>query len=276
MNQQTQTQGNLAKMQAELSETVLYTLPLSDARVALNPLLGERLTLTHTGTINCIHCGRKTSKSFSQGYCYPCFTTLAQCDMCIMKPETCHFDKGTCREPEWALSHCMQPHVVYLANTSGLKVGITRKTQVPTRWIDQGAVQALPIIQATSRFHVGLIETELKNHVSDRTSWQKMLKGDIPEIDLQHERDQILEKTHEALEQIGKRFGEQSWTILKEDSIAIDYPIIEHPKKCKSFNFDKDPQVSGQLLGIKGQYLILDGGVINIRKFGGYDVVADL
>ncbi len=275
MNQQTTTQGNLAKMQAELSDTVQYTLPLSDARVALNPLIGEQLTLTHTGVINCIHCRQKISKSFSQGYCYPCFTTLAQCDLCIMKPETCHFDQGTCREPEWAQSHCMQPHIVYLANTSGLKVGITRKTQVPTRWIDQGAVQALPIIQTTSRFHVGLIENELKNHVSDRTSWQKMLKGDIPEIDLQHERDLILEKTLDTLDEIGKRFGKQSWTLLKEDSVAINYPIIEHPKKCKSFNFDKDKQVNGQLMGIKGQYLIFDSGVINIRKFGGYEVVAD-
>lgn len=273
MNQQPTQQGNLAKMHAKLSDTVQYTLPLGDALIPLNPLIGEQITLTHTGTINCTHCGRKINKSFNQGYCYPCFTTLAQCDMCIMKPETCHFDQGTCREPEWAQSHCMQPHVVYLANTSGLKVGITRKTQIPTRWIDQGAIQALPIIQTTSRFHVGLIENELKNHVGDRTSWQKMLKGEVSNIDLCHERDQLLEKTQATLEEIGKRFGDQSWTILSENAITIDYPIIEHPKKCKSFNFDKNNEVSGRLMGIKGQYLIFDQGVINIRKFGGYEIV---
>jgi hypothetical protein len=273
MKQPSTSCGNLAKMHTQLGDTVQYSLPLGDTLVPLNALIGEQLTLTHTGTINCIHCQRNIKKSFSQGYCYPCFITLAQCDMCIMKPETCHFEQGTCREPEWAQNYCMQPHIVYLANSSGLKVGITRNTQIPTRWIDQGAIQALPIIQATSRFHVGLIENELKKYVSDRTSWQKMLKGDIPEIDLQQQRDQILEQTQGILEQIGERFGEQSWTQLSQDTVSINYPIIEHPKKCKSLNFDKTSEVSGQLMGIKGQYLIFDTGVINIRKFGGYEVM---
>jgi hypothetical protein len=273
MNQQSTTQGNLAKMHAELGDTVQYKLPLGNTLVALNLLIGKQLTLTHTGIINCIHCERTIKKSFNQGYCYPCFTTLAQCDLCIMKPETCHFDQGTCREPEWAHNHCMQPHIVYLANTSGLKVGITRKTQIPTRWIDQGAIQALPIIQATSRFHVGLIESELKNYLSDRTSWQKMLKGEVAEVNLQEQRDKILDQTQNVLETIGERFGEQSWTRLSEQTVTINYPVLEHPKKCKSFNFDKTSEVSGQLMGIKGQYLIFDNGVINIRKFGGYEVV---
>ena len=272
MNQTRPLQGNLAKMQTALNEVVTYSLPLSSELVPLNHLIGKPITLTYTGTINCVHCGRKTSKRFNQGYCYPCFTTLAQCDLCIMKPETCHFEQGTCREPDWAQTHCMQPHIVYLANTSGLKVGITRKSQLPTRWIDQGAVQALPIIQATSRFHVGLIENELKKQVSDRTSWQKMLKGEIPEIDLLQARDQILGQTLDTLNEIGKRFGEQSWAVLTENPVNINYPVIEHPKKCKSFNFDKHNEVSGQLMGIKGQYLIFDTGVINIRKFGGYEV----
>ncbi|HFD12008.1 MAG TPA: DUF2797 domain-containing protein [Crenotrichaceae bacterium] len=260
-------------MHTELSSTVQYALPMSDHLIPLNTLLGKQFSLTHTGTINCVHCGRKINKSFNQGYCYPCFTTLAQCDLCIMKPETCHFDQGTCREPEWAQNHCMQPHIVYLANTSGLKVGITRKTQLPTRWIDQGAIQAIPIIQATSRFHVGLIENELKKHISDRTSWQRMLKGDTSTLDLAHERDLILKKTDPVLRELGVRFGENSWSLLSKESIAINYPVIEHPKKCKSFNFDKVNTVSGVLMGIKGQYLIFDSGVINIRKFGGYDVI---
>ncbi len=272
MSQQSTTQGNLSKMKTELSDTVHYQLPLSELLIPMNDLIGEQIALTYTGTINCVNCGRQTNKSFNQGYCYPCFTTLAQCDMCIMKPETCHYDQGTCREPEWAQSHCMQPHIVYLANTSGLKVGITRKTQLPTRWIDQGAIQALPIVQAASRYHVGLIENELKNHVSDRTSWQKMLKGDIPDIDLLQQRDKILTDTQQTLESIGQQFGDKSWELLLEDAISIDYPIIEHPEKCKSFNFDKISEVSARLMGIKGQYLIFDTGVINIRKFGGYEV----
>lgn len=275
MNQQSPTQGNLSKMRSVLGDIVDYQLPVSDQHIPLNAMLGEQLSLNFTGNIHCVNCGRKTSKSFNQGYCYPCFTTLAQCDMCIMKPETCHYDHGTCREPEWAQTHCMQPHIVYLANTSGLKVGITRKSQLPTRWIDQGAIQALPIIEATSRFHVGLIEHELKNQVSDRTSWQKMLKGDTTAMDLQARRDDLLTDAQSTLDDIGQRFGEQSWETLSKQSIEIHYPVIEHPKKCKSLNFDKTPNVSGRLMGIKGQYLMFDTGVINIRKFGGYEVTVE-
>ncbi|MGZ5056296.1 MAG: DUF2797 domain-containing protein, partial [Methylobacter sp.] len=139
-------QGQLRKMRARLeldsSKSVQYELPLSDQLVALNPLLGKSIKLVHTGKIFCVHCNRQTKKSFNQGYCYPCFVSLAQCDMCIMKPETCHYEGGTCREPSWGEEFCFQPHVVYLANSSSIKVGITRQTQIPTRWIDQGAVMA--------------------------------------------------------------------------------------------------------------------------------------
>ena len=52
----------------------------------------------------------------------------------------------------------------------------------------------------------------------------------------------------------------------------IHFPVDSYPVKIKSFNFDKNPEVSGVLHGIKGQYLLLDIGVINIRKFTGYEV----
>ena len=133
--------GTLSKMKSELHSPVQYGLPLGDAVEPLNPHLGQRVQLRYTGRIFCVHCGRKTSKSFDQGYCFPCFRSLAQCDTCIVKPEQCHFAHGTCREPEWAQQFCFRSHTVYLANSSGLKVGITRDNQVPTRWIDQGAVQ---------------------------------------------------------------------------------------------------------------------------------------
>jgi hypothetical protein len=151
-------QGLLNKMYARLESTVQYELPLSDQRIALNPLLGKVIKLTFTGNIRCVHCNRTIKKSFNQGYCYPCFISLAQCDMCIMKPETCHYEAGTCREPSWGEEFCFKPHIVYLANSSGIKVGITRQTQIPTRWIDQGAVQALPIFKVQSRYMAGLIE----------------------------------------------------------------------------------------------------------------------
>ena len=133
-------QGNLLKMTSQLQQdTVLYSLPIGSEQVPLNPYIGKTIRLEYSGQINCIACGRKTKKSFNQGYCFPCMRSLAECDMCIVRPEQCHFDQGTCRDEQWALRHCMQEHIVYLANSSGLKVGITRHTQIPTRWIDQGA-----------------------------------------------------------------------------------------------------------------------------------------
>jgi hypothetical protein len=265
--------GQLEKMHTRLADPVEYLLPLSEQRVPLNPLLGQAIKLLHSGQIFCIHCGRKIKKSFSQGYCYPCFISLAQCDMCIVKPEQCHYHLGTCREPEWGEKHCMQPHYVYLANSSGIKVGITRHTQIPTRWIDQGAVQALPIMRVASRFISGLVERVIGNHVSDKTSWQRMLKNQVEPVDLAAKRDVLLDDCAANLSEIEQRFGDGSIDYLTdEQTVVINYPVLQYPAKVKSFNFDKDPEVSGVLQGIKGQYLILDTGVINIRKFGGYEV----
>ena len=266
-------QGQLRKMKSRLQNPVEYQLPLTDQLLKLNPVIGKAVNLIYKGNIYCIHCGRKTSKSFNQGYCYPCFTTLARCDMCIMKPEQCHYHKGTCREPEWGEAHCMQPHYVYLANSSGIKVGITRHTQIPTRWIDQGAVQALPILKVQSRFISGLAEISIANHVSDKTSWQRMLKNQVEKVDLYFKRDELLEICKKELQQITNQFGEQAIQFLADEkSIEINYPVLEYPTKVKSFNLDKTPEISATLLGIKGQYLIFDSGVINIRKYAGYEV----
>ena len=165
--------GNIQKMHTQLNDVVDYQLSVGDALVNMNSLIGHNINMQFDGLINCIACGRKTSKSFNQGYCYPCMRSLAQCDSCIVKPELCHFAAGTCREPEWGLQHCMRDHYVYLANSSGLKVGITRGTQIPTRWMDQGASQALPIFRVKDRLTSGLVEVILKAHVADKTSWQR-------------------------------------------------------------------------------------------------------
>lgn len=265
--------GNLRKLRTKLSNPVHYELPVDDESVPLNPLLGQSLSLRFTGPIHCVHCGRESTKSFNQGFCYPCFTSLAQCDMCILKPEQCHFHKGTCREPEWAKMHCMQAHFVYLANTSTAKVGITRHTQIPTRWIDQGAVQALPVLKVDSRYQAGLIEVEIKQYVSDRTSWQKMLKNEIESIELTKKRDQLLKACDKKIAEIENHFGAGSVEHLVDQiPLTVEYPVLEYPDKVKSLNFDKTPEISGTLMGIKGQYLIFDIGVINIRKFGGYHI----
>jgi hypothetical protein len=270
-------QGQLRKMHTRLElgglTPVQYSLPVGEQLVALNPLIGKSIKLTHTGNILCVHCNRAVKKSFNQGYCYPCFTSLAQCDMCIMKPETCHYEVGTCREPSWGEEFCFQPHVVYLANSSGIKVGITRQTQVPTRWIDQGAVQALPVFKVKSRHISGLIEVAIAKHVSDKTNWQQMLKSKAAPIDLVAKRDELIAVCNAELAEITQRFGQQAIEFLADEPVVdIHFPVDSYPVKVKSFNLDKSAEVSGVLHGIKGQYLLLDTGVINIRKFSGYEV----
>lgn len=265
--------GAVRKMKTTLAEPVQYSMVLGEHDIALNAYLGRTLQLEFQGSINCIHCDRKTKKSFNQGYCYPCFTRLAQCDSCIVSPERCHFAAGTCREPEWGERHCMIDHVVYLANTSGLKVGITRGTQVPTRWMDQGATQARPIFRVSTRLHSGLVESMFKAHVADRTNWQAMLKGSAQPCDLEEARQNLMAECAEPLRQLIDVHGLQAITELpNEAETHITYPVLEYPAKVKSFNLDKTPNVEGTLIGIKGQYLIFDTGVINMRKYGGYQL----
>ena len=269
--------GNLRKMTATLGDSVNYALPIGDAELPLNELLDQRFKLSFEGVINCVHCDRKTKKSFSQGYCFPCFRRLAACDGCIVSPEKCHFDAGTCREPDWAESNCFVDHVVYLANTSGVKVGITRATQIPTRWIDQGATQAKPIARVSHRHLSGLLEITLAKHVADKTAWQTMLKGDGAPVSLEERRQELMSLCTEEIEALQTRFGLQSLTLLEDaDETNISYPVLAYPEKVSAHNFDKNPVVEGRLLGIKGQYLMLDTGVLNIRKFGGYQIAVEI
>ncbi len=268
----TNAKGTLDKMRATLEGVVQYRLPVGDTEIELTPFIGQNITLTHTGNIFCCSCGKKTKKSYAQGHCYVCMSKLASCDMCIMKPETCHYDQGTCREPEWADTHCMVDHYVYLSNTSSLKVGITRHTQIPTRWIDQGATQGLPILKVKTRQISGLIEVELAKHIADKTNWQALLKGDGTPLPLEERAQQLLPLIEEKISEIRAKYGDDSIEILQDATTSIQYPVEQHPSKIKSHNFDKNPLVSGVLQGIKGQYLILDTGVINVRKFTSYEV----
>jgi hypothetical protein len=267
------TQGTLRKMRTELVDPVHYQLPVGETLIDLNSLLGQEISLVYSGRIFCIECARKTNKSFNQGYCFPCLRRLAACDTCIVRPELCHYHEGTCREPQWGEAYCMQPHVVYLANSSGLKVGITRQTQVPTRWIDQGAIQALPIVEVDTRLQSGLIETALKSTVNDKTDWRRMLKGGQTEIDLKLEWEQLRISSEALLTDCQSQFGASTVRLKEhEEPTRICYPVLHYPEKVKAFNFDKEKSVKGTLEGIKGQYLILDQGVLNIRKFAGYEI----
>lgn len=276
--------GNIKKMQATLGGTadhpesdqaVQYQLPIGGELLPMNEHIGQGIRLNYQNEIHCVACGRKTKKSFGQGHCFPCFRSLASCDMCIMKPETCHYAEGTCRQPEWGETNCFIPHYVYLANSSGIKVGITRGTQIPTRWIDQGAGQALPIFRVANRLQSGLLEMALKQHVSDRTDWRKMLKSDAESLDLKAIRDDLLGKCANEIDVIREQQGESSVEAIDEDVVEIKFPVSEYPEKIKSLNFDKQPEIEGTLKGIKGQYLIMDSGVLNIRKFSGYNIEVD-
>lgn len=264
--------GTLKKMSASLDGNVTYRLPVGDELVELTPFIGKTLTLTHTGNIFCSSCGKKTKKSYSQGHCFVCMKKLASCDMCIMKPETCHYDEGTCREPQWGEDNCMVDHFVYLSNTSSLKVGITRHTQIPTRWIDQGATQGLPILKVKTRQISGLIEVELAKHISDKTNWRTLLKEDGADMDLVQRAAELLPLVEPTIEKLRAQYGEDAIEVLQESITPLSYPVEEHPTKITSHNFDKNPEVTGILKGIKGQYLIFDTGVINIRKFSSYEV----
>ena len=263
--------GVLQKMRTQVSTPIHYELAIGGMTLPLNEYLGQSIRLHYTGRIFCLNCGQKTTKSFNQGYCFKCFRSSASADMCIMKPETCHYHLGTCREPTWGESHCFRPHIVYLANSSGVKVGITRQTQIPTRWLDQGAMQALPIFEVATRRLAGLIEVTLAQHVADKTQWQRLLKSDAEPQNLAMIRDELMHWCARELAALHEQFPEQI-KALTVPSLDFRFPVQHYPAKIKAFNLDNTADVEGVLLGIKGQYLILDQGVINIRKFGGYEI----
>lgn len=266
--------GHLQKLTTHIDSVpdaqVQYTLVLGDQQLHLNALIGQTIRLEHLGQINCSHCGRKTKKSYSQGHCFVCMQKLPQCDLCIMSPERCHFDAGTCRDEAWGQAFCMQPHIVYLANSSGLKVGITRVNQMPTRWLDQGASQAMPIMQVATRKLSGQVETVLKQYVTDKTNWRKLLQSDAQPIDMAQAADALLNESEADLEVLLGALSHQDYQWLDTAAISMRYPVLEYPSKIKSHNLDKEPVLEGRLMGIKGQYLIFDTAVINIRKYTSY------
>lgn len=238
---------------------------LGDESYPLAEQIGKQVRFSFLGEIRCLECGSRTRKSWQQGHCYPCTLKLASCDLCIVKPELCHFARGTCREPSWGESHCFQPHVVYLANSSGLKVGITRESQVPTRWLDQGASQALPMMKVNDRLTSGLVERIFGEHVADKTNWQKMLKGEPKPIDLVSEK-------HRLLAAVGDKLAAYQPQMLPDEVKTFTYPVLEWPEKVTSFSFEKTPVVQDRLVGIKGQYLIFASGVMNVRAQAGHMV----
>ena len=258
-------QGIISKMKSHYENPIQYHLPVGDELVDMNKLIGKEIELEFSGEIHCVSCGKITNKSFAQGYCYPCFVSVPETSECILRPELCRAHEGVSRDMKWSENHCLLDHYVYLAVSSGLKVGVTRATQVPTRWIDQGAWKAIKLAKTPNRYLAGEIEVVIKAYMSDKTSWQKMLKNDIAQdIDLEDEKQKSWELLDEELQQY----------IVDDDEIMeIHYPVDIYPKKVKSLNFDKNPVIKAKLAGIKGQYFIFeDNSVLNIRRHTGYKV----
>ncbi|MFT6897613.1 MAG: hypothetical protein ACJA13_002024 [Paraglaciecola sp.] len=273
-------QGNIRKMHVSTDKDNLahYQLPIGEQLIDMNSLIGTPIKVAFNSEIHCIHCQAKTKKSFNQGYCYRCLTTLAQCDSCIMRPELCHYEAGTCRDPAWGEANCLSDHFVYLANTGTLKVGITRHVseQVSSRWLDQGATQAMAIMRVQNRLTSGLVETALKEHIGDKTNWRTMLKSQPQSADLQELKDTLLAKIEGEMDEITDEYGFQAIEILDLPAVDIHFPVSQYPDKVKSINLEKEGEFNGTLLGIKGQYWLLDGDrVINMRKYSGYKLTIE-
>ena len=256
-------EGNVRKMKSDFKAPIEYSMILSEHILPLNDHIGSNIKLEWSGIIHCVKCGNQTNKSFFQGFCYPCFISAPESSECILKPELCQAHEGISRDMEWSEKYCLSNHYVYLSLTSGIKVGVTRYTQIPTRWIDQGAIKALKIAKTPNRYLAGAIEVKLKEFVSDRTSWQRMLKNDVnQEIDLYGYRETLKENLPSDL---------KKYVLNEEIEKIIAYPINEYPEKIKSINFEKVKEFEGKLTGIKGQYIYIDNQfVVNMRKYSGF------
>jgi len=257
--------GQISKMNTSLNATVQYELPINNHCINLNQYIGSMIEITFDNQIHCIKCNVSIKKTFMQGYCYPCFISIPETSECILKPHLCKAHEGISRNIEWSKIHCLTDNYIYLSLTSNLKVGVTRSTQIPTRWIDQGAHQAIKFAKTPNRYLAGMIELELSKHISDRTQWRAMLKGEYDKsINL------IIEKKN-----LSKLIPPEYTQYINNntDILHIAYPGNVKFEKIKSINLHKHSNIKGRFVGVKGQYLIIDNEfVFNVRKYTGYTI----
>lgn len=258
-------QGNLIKMSAFVDEhdEVNYHLHLGGDDISMNGLVGQSLEVRFLGVVNCIQCGMVTKKSYAQGFCFSCMQTAPEADECVLRPLLCKAHLGIARDLEWAKNHCLRPHYVYLANTGEVKVGVTRETQIPTRWVDQGATSAIKVCKTPNRHIAGLIESFLSTTFSDKTLWKKMVTNAVNQnIDLDHLRNKALEMLPDEL------YGYNCSDAVIQN---LKYPVHSYPTHPLTINFDTENNIQGVLLGIKGQYLLFDNNrIMNVRRHTGY------
>lgn len=249
-------QGVLTKMETEFSDPIQYYLVFENDFLNMNQLLDKTITLQFV-KYQCLNCGLD-KPIYRQGFCKSCFFDIPQAADWIMKPElsTAHLDKED-RDLEYEKKVQLQPHIVYLANSSNVKVGVTRKSQVPTRWIDQGAHEAIEIVEVPNRYLAGITEVALKDHVADKTNWRTMLKNEIVDENLVEWRERLKAYIPEEA---------KDYFIQTNTETNLHFPVLQYPEKPKSLNLEKQKTYTGTLKGIKGQYLIFeDQTVFNIR-----------
>lgn len=265
--------GRLSKMKAQLAEQVIYHLSIEQELIPMNELIGKNISLRYENEIYCTFCEKKINKSF-QGFCYNCFVSAPEAADCILRPELCLAHEGKGRDIEWEKAHHLQEHFVYLALSNSVKVGVTRSTQVPTRWIDQGASSAIRLAKVPYRYLAGVIEVEMKKHFTDKTNWQKMLKASSQPPSPDGELQYIIAEKRRAK----NFFSAGLLQYYSEDDLitTLNYPVLKYPDKVKSIDFEKQNVITGKLMGIKGQYLMFeDNSVVNVRKYSGYVVCVE-
>lgn len=249
-------QGVLTKMETEFSSPINYYLVFENDFLNMNQLLGKTITIQFV-KYQCLNCGLD-KPIYRQGFCKSCFFEIPQAADWIMRPElsTAHLNQED-RDLEYEKKVQLQPHIVYLANSSNVKVGVTRKSQVPTRWIDQGAHEAIEIVEVPNRYLAGITEVALKDHVSDKTNWRTMLKNEVVDEDLVQWRERLKQYIPDEV---------KDYFIETNTETNLEFPVAKYPEKPNSLNLLKDQSYTGKLTGIKGQYLMFDDDtVFNIR-----------
>ena len=154
--------GRICKLATRLDAKVYYDWVFeTQDPISFSGFVGKEISIQFCQAIYCCVCGQKIKKSFFQGFCYPCFQSSAEASECIIRPELCRAHLGCGRDVEWEKRNHDQPHFVYLAVSSGLKVGVTRKTYLVNRWMDQGASFGIRFAEVPNRYTAGLIEVAL-------------------------------------------------------------------------------------------------------------------
>lgn len=266
--------GNIRKMRSTLNDVVQYKLPLYDILesgdfVSMNELIGKDISIRFEHQINCVVTGKKIKKPYGEGMSYDAFMSSPMASPSIIRPELSRIHEGIAlRDEEWERKHHLTPHFVYLSKTSGLKVGVTRATQIPTRWIDQGAIEAVIIAETPNRGFAGQIEVALKDYIADKTNWRKMLTNDVSSESLLDKKEELIELIPEVFEDYIAYDGELT---------KINFPVTKYPVKVQSIKLDKVPIIEKKLVGIKGQYLLFDdNSVMNLRSHTGYRISVEV